>query len=86
VFVDNSGMTQNINNTDAAKVEQSYAEQMVVILQDALKINAGILSVSIDGMTTQYSRAQALKELRFWMRQVAVEKGKRPRLATVRLD
>ena len=52
---------------------------MVAILREALATGAGVVSVTVDGRTTQYDRKQALQELNFFEKRAAREYG-RPRL------
>ena len=79
-------MPQNITHSDAASTSPSYAEQMVSILETALKQNAGIVSVVVGGTQIRYARKQALDELRYWKRIVGAEKGTRPRVASINLS
>jgi hypothetical protein len=63
------------------------AAQMVTLIMTALSDNpVGVVSVLVDGQTVQYSRSQALDELKFWQREAAKEAGTRPRVARIRLD
>lgn len=54
------------------------ASEMVRILEDFLKSNAGIKEVAVDGVTVVYDRAQALTELAMWRSNVSVASGTRP--------
>lgn len=49
------------------------AAEMVVKIKEALATGFGIVSVTIDGRTTQFDRAQAIKELKFWQAEAARE-------------
>jgi hypothetical protein len=57
---------------------------MVEILKSALKENPGaMLTVTVDGQTTTWSRQQAISELQFWERRAAREQGRRPIVAQI---
>ncbi len=65
----------------------SNNQTMVDLLTAALVANPiGVLSISVDGQTVQYTRAAALKELAFWEKRLARENGTRPRAATINLS
>ena len=51
------------------------AAEMVVKLREALATGFGVVSVTIDGRSTQFDRGQALEELRFWQKEAAKEAG-----------
>jgi hypothetical protein len=55
----------------------SNAKQMVEILEDCLRSNAGVKSISVDGQTIMLDRAQALVEMKYWQREVARQAGRR---------
>lgn len=61
------------------------AAEMVVAIKEALATGFGIVSVTIDGRTTQWNRAQAIEELRFWQREAANEAGTRPLFVPIKL-
>jgi hypothetical protein len=61
----------------------TFAEQMVEKIQAALLENPLADSVSIDGTTVSVGDAEA--KLRKYEARVAVEQGKRPRLARINL-
>ena len=63
------------------------AAVMVTAIKTALESSeSGIVSINIDGMSVQYDRASALRELVFWESRVARETGARPRASQIRLD
>lgn len=64
----------------------TVAEDMVATIESALAKNVAIVSVTFDGITTQYDRRQALEELKFWRREVAKEQGTRPRVSSINLS
>jgi hypothetical protein len=53
------------------------ASEQVARIEEALSKNAGVQSVSTDGTTIQFNRAQLLAELDYWQRKAAKESGKR---------
>lgn len=60
---------------------------MVALLKNALAANpVGVVSISVDGQTVQYSRSQALAELAFWEKRLARSNGRRPRAARIDLS
>lgn len=60
---------------------------MVALLKAALADNpVGVVNISVDGQTVQYSRSQALDELAYWERRVARSSGSRPRAASINLS
>ena len=61
------------------------AEDRVEALEAALATGAGVVSVSIDGQTVTYNRADARAELQFWARKRARERRQRPAAASIRL-
>jgi hypothetical protein len=61
------------------------AAEMVVKLREALSTGFCIVSVSIDGTTTQFDRKQALAELRFWQHEAAREAGTRRMFVPIKL-
>lgn len=66
-------------------MSQRQAEKMITILETALANNAGVVSVSIDGTTVQYDRAQALEELQYWERRAGKAAGRRPKVSSINL-
>ena len=64
----------------------TVASDMVAAIESALAKNVAIVSVTFDGITTQYDRRQALEELKFWRREVAKEQGTRPRVSSINLS
>ena len=61
------------------------AAEMVTLLKKALRDHPiGIVSVTVDGQTVNYTRKQALDELRYWQREAAQENDERPRLASIK--
>lgn len=61
------------------------AAEMVVAIKDALATGFGVVSVTIDGRSTQFDRAQALEELKFWQKEAAKEAGARPMFLPIKL-
>lgn len=60
---------------------------MVALLRTALQTApAGVISISVDGQTVQYSRSQAVAELEFWEKRLARSNGRRPRAARIDLS
>lgn len=63
------------------------ASEMVSLILTALQANpVGVLSITVDGQTVQYSRTQALEELKFWEKRALRESGLRPRVASIDLS
>jgi hypothetical protein len=63
------------------------ASQMVELIQVALRDNPiGLVTVTVDGQTTTWSRTQALAELKYWQQQLATEQGRRPRASRINLS
>ena len=62
----------------------THAEQMVVKLEQLLLENAGLTDVDVDGQRVAYADLE--KKWQFWKGQVAKAKGRKPTLATIRLD
>lgn len=46
----------------------------------------GTLQISVDGQTVQYSRSQAIEELKFWEKRALRDSGRRPRVASIDLS
>jgi hypothetical protein len=46
------------------------ARKMVASLEEQMATGAGVMMVSVDGNMVQYNRAQAIKELEYWRKQV----------------
>jgi hypothetical protein len=64
--------------------EDPTASEMVSILKRALRDSpAGVSMITVDGQQVQYSRAQAMNELKFWQQQAAQEAGTRRRAASI---
>jgi hypothetical protein len=60
---------------------------MVPLLEQALRDNPiGLVTVTVDGQTTTWSRTQALAELKYWQQQLATEQGRRPRASRINLS
>jgi hypothetical protein len=57
--------------------------EMVVALQTALATGAGIVSVTVDGLKTDFDRAQALQELALFERRAARAAGTRPTASSI---
>ena len=67
--------------------EEPTAAEMVLKIKQALRDSpAGITLVNTDGQSVQYSRTQALEELKYWERRKANEAGTRPRAASINLS
>jgi hypothetical protein len=65
----------------------STAAEMVALITQALKDNpVGVVTVTVDGQSTTWSRVQAIAELKFWQQQLATETGTRPRAASINLS
>lgn len=60
--------------------------EMVEVLRNALATGAGVVSISVDGVTVSYSREQALRELQFWEKRAARASGRRPRIVSIDLS
>jgi hypothetical protein len=58
---------------------------MVDALTTALATGLAVVSVTIDGVTTQFNRQQALQELAFWERRAARAAGRRPIASSINL-
>ena len=55
--------------------------EMVELIEAALAENPLVASVTVDGQTVQYNRAQAMEELAYWRRRAAdaaTTLGRRP--------
>ena len=73
-------------STDQTREQKlSFAQQMVDQLEEMLMTGAGVASVSVDGTAVTYSRAQALKELEWWRKQVARYSRTKSRTTTINL-
>lgn len=60
---------------------------MVTAIEDAMAAQpVGVVSVSVDGQTINYSRDQAMKELLFWEKRADREAGKRSMLGKINLE
>ena len=62
----------------------TFAEQMLEKYEELLLANAGLKQVSVDGQTVSYAELERRYE--FWRRRVAVERGSRPRSASIKLS
>lgn len=62
------------------------AERMILVLETFLESGAGVSQVSIDGSYVQMDRAQALKELEHWEKQVTRYSKTKSRTSSIRLD
>lgn len=75
------------NGATASDSEVPTAAEMVTLITQALRDNpVGIVTISVDGKTTSFERAQALAELKYWRQQAATEAGTRPRSFSIRMD
>jgi len=63
---------------------ETFAEKMVSKYEALLEANAGVKQVTVDGQAVSYGDLE--QRLEYWRRKVAVERGKRPRAAGIRLD
>jgi len=80
----NAGMS---TSRDYARVQLSAVQQRISQLTATLDgMPAGIDSVTVDGTTTRWSRKALLDELAHWQSRAAVLRGKRQRVATIRLN
>lgn len=62
------------------------AAEMVEKIRAALLAHpVGVVSVTVDGQTVQYSRKEALDELKHWTREAATTAATRPRVASINL-
>jgi len=59
----------------------TFAEQMLEKYEELLLANAGLKQVSVDGQTVSYAELERRYE--FWR---AVERGSRPRSASIKLS
>lgn len=72
--------------SDAAR-KLARARKMIELIEQALLDNPiGVIMVTVDGVTTQFARKQALDELQMWRKQEAALSGARPRVARVDLQ
>jgi hypothetical protein len=63
------------------------AKEMVDTILTAMQANpVGIVSITIDGQTVQYSSTQAQDTLKFWEKRALRENGGRPRSMQVDLS
>jgi hypothetical protein len=63
------------------------AAEMVSLLKQALRDSpAGVSMITIDGQQVQYSRSQALQELKYWEQKAALASGTRRRIASIDLS
>jgi hypothetical protein len=62
----------------------TFAEEMVTKYEGLLRENAGAKSVTVDGIAVSYADLEVKHQ--YWKKQVAVEKGERPPVATVDLS
>lgn len=57
------------NNVERSR-KLAFAREMCSQLEEALRTGAMLVSVSTDGISTTFNRAQALEELEHWRKQV----------------
>ena len=62
----------------------THAEQMVEKYEALLLANAGVQTVTVDGVTVSYADLE--QRHRYWRKQVAREKGRRPTAASIKLS
>lgn len=62
-----------------------HAKKMVAVFEQHLATGAGIFSVSIDGAYVQFQRADAIKELEMWRKQVIRYSRSKSRFSTFNL-
>lgn len=62
------------------------AREMVALLEEALASNSGVKSITVDGQSITFDRAQALQELDYWRRQALRAAGKRPITRSINLS
>jgi hypothetical protein len=87
IQVRENGRTITSTSQKSADAPNFSAAQMVVLLRNALATNpVGVVNVTVDGQTVQYSRSQAIDELKFWQREAGKEGNTRPRTSRIRLD
>ena len=79
-------MATNYTTTDAVSSTLTTADEMVILIENALKTGATVVSVNLGGVSTSYNRDQAIKELNYWRRRQAVENGTRPRASRILLN
>ncbi len=73
--------------SSSSRVEKlSFARKMVSQLETSLIDGAGVVTVSADGVSTTFSRDQALKELEWWRKQVIRYSRRRSRVRGVNLS
>ena len=73
--------------SSSSRVEKlSFARKMVSQLETSLIDGAGVVTVSADGVSTTFSRDQALKELEWWRKQVIRYNRRRSRVRGVNLS
>ena len=61
----------------------TFAEQMLAKYETLLQTSAGLDSVMVDGQSVRYTDVEA--KYRYWNREVAREKGRRPQAASINL-
>lgn len=61
------------------------ARTMVTQLEDGLASGAGIFMVQMDGTMVQFERANALKELQHWRKEVTRYAKKQSRFSSINL-
>ena len=79
-------MATNHTTADAVSLSTTVADKMVAAIEKALLTGAGVVSVSVSGVSTTYNRDQAIKELNYWRRRQAVENGARPFAVRINLS
>jgi hypothetical protein len=58
-------------------MDKTFASEMVEIIEEKLRHNAGISSVNVDGQAISFDREQLLEELDYWKRKAAQAKTPR---------
>jgi hypothetical protein len=61
----------------------TFPETMLAKYEALLQTGAGLDTVSVDGQSVRYADVEA--KYRYWKREVAREKGTRPRAASIKL-
>ena len=74
------------NAQDRAR-KLAYARRMVDKLETALfEQDGGVVQVSTDGVSVTYARAEGMKELEYWRKQVQRYGRNKSRTSSIRLD
>ena len=53
---------------------RQHAQEMVSKLLEALRRSPGVVVIQVDGVRTEYNRADARKELEFWEKRAATRR------------